>query len=852
MKRLFTLLVVVLALCAGGAAVVLPVPRTDQQTEELKPDPKPQNAKEPPTEWIDPNTGHRVFRLSKEPGSSNLYFHQNAYSADGRKLVITTPGGLAAVDLKTRGIEKIVDSRSVIVIGRKTGQVYYNKGGAIFATDLNTKETREVVKLPAGYRAVSTLNADETLLAGTVGATDPTGMTPRPEPQKLPPQRERMFPGKEKLTPEEEASVAKEERLAGRLANPDSMAIFTLNTKTGEVKTFGYSYAWLNHVQFSPTDPKLLMFCHEGTWHEVERIWTIRTDGTSMKLMHERKMDMEIAGHEFWNPDGKIIWYDLQTPRSKQFWLAGVNVATGEKTRYQLERDQWSVHYNVSPDGKLFAGDGGDAGQVAFAKDGKWIYLFRPAKEVLAAERLVNMAKHDYKLEPNVTFSPDGKWVVFRSNMHGPTHVYAVEVKKANSEDAPKPKIEPKPETPKTALKFSFAPGKAEPGYPQVPADTAYTKECGYGFDLGSKVEAIDRGGDDAIRSGFCTSAKPFFFSVALPEGNYNVTVTLGDLKGESTTTVKAETRRLMLEKVQTATGKFETRTFTVNIRTPKITGGGQVKLKDREQGVLHWDDKLTLEFNNTRPCLCALEIVKVENAVTVYIVGDSTVTDQPKEPWNSWGQMLPRFFKPGVAIANHAESGESLKSSRGAKRLDKVLSTMKEGDYLFIQFGHNDMKERGEGVGAFTTYKASLKEYVTEARKHGGIPVLVTPMHRKSLDGSGKITNTLGDYPEAVRQAAKEEEVSLIDLNAMSKILYEALGPKDIGKAFQDGTHHNNYGSFELARCVVEGIKQNKLDLAKLLADDVQPFDPSKPDSVDDFKVPASPQSTTGKPDGN
>ncbi len=411
-----------------------------------------------------------------------------------------------------------------------------------------------------------------------------------------------------------------------------------------------------------------------------------------------------------------------------------------------------------------------------------------------------------------------------------------------------------KSETPKTSFKFTFGSGKPAPGYTQVFPTTSYSKERGYGFDLGSKVEAIDRGGDDALHGGFCTSDKPFFFSVALPEGNYNVTVTLGDLKGDSTTTVKAELRRLLLEQVQTKAGEFATRTFTVNIRTPKIASGGEVRLKDREKTteILDWDEKLTLEFNNTRPCLCALEITKVEDAVTVYILGDSTVCDQPREPWNSWGQMLPRFFKSGAAIANHAESGESLKSSLGAKRLEKVLSTMKKGDYLFIQFGHNDMKEHGQGVGAFTTYTADLKRFTAEARKHGGIPVLVTPMHRKSLDASGKVVNTLGDYPEAVRQAAKEEQAPLIDLNAMSKSFYEALGKQNIGKAFQDGTHHNNYGSYELAKCIVEGVKQNKLKLASFLVEDVKPFDPSKPDPWESFNVPASPQSTTKKPDGN
>lgn len=148
--------------------------------------------------------------------------------------------------------------------------------------------------------------------------------------------------------------------------------------------------------------------------------------------MHKRTMDMEIAGHEFWSHDGKTIWYDLQTPRSKEFWLAGVNVATGERVRYKVGRDQWSVHFNVSRDGKLFAGDGGDPGQVAFAKDGKWIYAFRPRSDgEMEWEPLVDMSKHNYRLEPNVTITPEGKWVVFKSNMHGATHVYAAEVAKA-------------------------------------------------------------------------------------------------------------------------------------------------------------------------------------------------------------------------------------------------------------------------------------------------------------------------------------------------------------------------------------------------------------------------------------
>jgi lysophospholipase L1-like esterase len=404
--------------------------------------------------------------------------------------------------------------------------------------------------------------------------------------------------------------------------------------------------------------------------------------------------------------------------------------------------------------------------------------------------------------------------------------------------------------------KFDFGPGKVAQGYTQILPTTIYNIETGYGFEPGSEVSGVDRGGKDPIRGDFCTSEKPFYFSVALPEGNYNVTVTLGDLKSESSATIKAELRRLMVEDARTAPGKLENRTFVVNIRTPRISTGGQVTLKDREKTTewWAWDEKLTIEFNGARPCVCAIEIARADDIPTIYLLGDSTVCDQPREPYNSWGQMLTRFFRPGIAIANHAESGESLRSSLGARRLDKVMSIMKPGDYLIIQFGHNDEKERGEGVGAFTTYKADLKRFVSEARKRGGMPVLVTPVHRRTFDADGKITNSHGDYPDAVRQVAEEETVPLIDLTAMSKTFYEALGPEKSRLAFKegDGTHHNNYGSYELAKCIVEGIKRNRLAIVKYLVNDAPAFDPARPDPLESFKVPPSPESPSVKPLGN
>jgi oligogalacturonide lyase len=416
-------------------------------------------ATDAPAEWIEPATGHRVVRLSREPNSASLYFHQNAYTTEGDKMVITTPDGLATVNLQTRAIEVViprgsygVGGSSGLEVGRKSRQVYYSRRvdnqTVIFATHLDTKDTREIAKLPF-FASFGGVNADETFLIGAYSerGTNAPRLAASRNPAVLDTNSTASSPGE-----------TARRGAFGRNTGPLAMRLFSVNIKTGEVKTFHPSTNWLNHVQCSPTDPTLVLFCHEGEWHELDRVWTIRIGADEARLMHQRTMRYEIAGHEFFSKDGKWVWYDLQTPRSKEFWLAGVNVETGERIRYPIERGQWSVHYNISWDGRLFAGDGGGPDSVANRTplperrpldppgNGQWIYLFRPRPGAFESlnvgnetvkigkvdtEKLVDLSKHNYRLEPNVTFTPDGKWIVFRSNMHGATHVYAVEVAKA-------------------------------------------------------------------------------------------------------------------------------------------------------------------------------------------------------------------------------------------------------------------------------------------------------------------------------------------------------------------------------------------------------------------------------------
>ena len=366
-----------------------------------------------PNEWIDKDTGHKVVKLSRIAGSNgSFYFHNNPFMDNKMLFYNTTENNkqVYTVDLKTLATNQITNQKSPMkgeIVAHKAREVVYQINDSVFATSVITKKTRLLYVFPADFKAtVSTLNADETILAGRYsdGATEKEILKQYPEKSQF---FNRIYDAKIPNT------------------------LFTINIKTKELKRIHTEKTWLGHVQFSPTDKNLLMFCQEGPWHKVDRIWTINVSNGEIKKRHTRTMDMEIVGHEFFSPDGKTIWFDHQLPRSTTFYLTGVDLKSGDAKKYQLQRDEWSIHFNISSDQKLFAGDGGDAGQVAKATDGMWIYLFKPEGDKFKAERLVNMKSHGYKLEPNVHFSPDNKWIIFRANFEGESQVYAVEIKKS-------------------------------------------------------------------------------------------------------------------------------------------------------------------------------------------------------------------------------------------------------------------------------------------------------------------------------------------------------------------------------------------------------------------------------------
>lgn len=420
-----------------------------------------------------------------------------------------------------------------------------------------------------------------------------------------------------------------------------------------------------------------------------------------------------------------------------------------------------------------------------------------------------------------------------------------------------------------TSFKFDFGTDRTENGFIPITSTSKFDRKIGYGFMHVSGLKSVDNGGN-ALKGDFITSDRPFYFSVVIPEGNYNITLNLGDSKGTSETTVRVENRRLMLNDIKTKKSEIVEKQITVHVKDSIIrnqdgTQIGIVKLKPRERKYLHWDNLLTIEFNDKAPKVSSVVIQPNKTAKTIYLTGDSTVVDAQYEPWASWGQMLPYFFVPNeVVIANYAESGETLKAFEDRHRIGKIWNKIKKGDYLFIQFGHNDQKA---GNSTKSGYRKRLKEWISKVKELGAIPVLVTSMNRRVFDENNKIVNTLDDFPDSMREIAKEENVDLIDLNALSKTLFEAMGPEKAKKAFvhypansypnqptalADDTHFNTYGAYELAKCVVKSIVDQNLPLKKYLSKNYKSFNPNKPDKIEDFHWPESVFMENLKPDGN
>ena len=366
----------------------------------------------------------------------------------------------------------------------------------------------------------------------------------------------------------------------------------------------------------------------------------------------------------------------------------------------------------------------------------------------------------------------------------------------------------------------------------------------------------------------YISSVNPVDFSVKVPDGNYRVTVTLGSKKRPAQTVVRAESRRHYTDVVATKKGQFQTVTFTVNKHEPLIDGTASVKLKPRELHYKNWDDALNLQFCGPAPAVQRITIEPDSQAVTVFLCGNSTVVDQEEEPWASWGQMVTRWFDERVVIANYAESGLSATTFLAQLRLDKILTQLRQGDYVICEFGHNDEKEKRPGDGAWYSYSRNLKIFADRVRQKGGHIIFVTPTARRFFnDDHRTLRNTHGDYPEAMRTVARREDIPYIELNGMTRQFYESLGFEGSKRALvhypantfpnqpqalEDNTHFNPFGAWEVAKMIVMGLKQMDSPLVQYLRKDWKDFDPSYPDNPDGFVWYPSGNTDLTKPDGN
>lgn len=374
-----------------------------------------------PNQWIDKDTGHRVVKLSNRSGSNRcFYFHNNPFVGNEMLFHGTIPAPLGAtispgmgnaltqifaVNLKTLNIRQVTQELYDVdteVLCKKTKELFYQHNDTVFCFNIKSMSKRIITVIPRDLKGtIYAVNCNGSILAGVLDCPEMDSLL-----AQYPKQGEHF-------------------RVRG--LSEIERSIFTIDIHSGKVRKLFSDGAWLSHLQFSPTNPSLLMFCHEGPWDEVDRIWIMDVvKQTPPRLMHKRRIKKEIAGHEWWGKDGKYIYFDLQMPVGKKFFIGKVDVRTGKECEYELQRDEWSVHFNSSPNDKLLAGDGGTKNSVAASLNGQWIYKYDYENERLKTTRLVNMRNSNYRIEPNVHFSPNRKWVIFQSNFEGKGNIYAV------------------------------------------------------------------------------------------------------------------------------------------------------------------------------------------------------------------------------------------------------------------------------------------------------------------------------------------------------------------------------------------------------------------------------------------
>ena len=405
--------------------------------------------------------------------------------------------------------------------------------------------------------------------------------------------------------------------------------------------------------------------------------------------------------------------------------------------------------------------------------------------------------------------------------------------------------------------KFDFGDGPLKSGYTQVQSTTAYSESLKYGFSEVSKVSAGSTAATDSFKADYLISDGTTF-NVDLQPGDYKVNVIFGDSASASTVDVGVERQfgkdyngadtyllnMIKISAAQAAAGEFLERSFTVSLI----------------------DNQLNLDFIGASAKINGLEIYKLPERAsgtipTVYLASDSTVQtyDSYWKPQAGWGQMIDRFFTEDVNIDNRAIGGRSSRSFISEGRLDVILSEIKPGDYLLLQWGHNDATyTRPERYVSEADFPSYIKMYIDGVRQRGANPVLVTPVARRSFDTATGIFNiSFGGYRQKMMELSQSMKVPLIDLGLKSKLFLDNFGaegsksiflhvPAGIYGAFPNGsaddTHYQEFGAIQMARLVSEGVKELNLGIAQFVKDITPPANvPAAPKNLVSGKIGSS-----------
>lgn len=362
---------------------------------------------------------------------------------------------------------------------------------------------------------------------------------------------------------------------------------------------------------------------------------------------------------------------------------------------------------------------------------------------------------------------------------------------------------------------------------------------------------------------------KTFVETIPCEVGNYDVEFVFGDSAKQTTSWVKFEGRRVALEKIETAPGETKTVAFTARVKGPIANEKNTSPKGVTKEAPFPYALNITVATTMDRAP--AMKVSPNPDAPVIYLCGDSTVTDQQAEPWGSWGQCLPCFFGRGVAVSNFAKNGLSTETFMSQGRLKRILEHLKPGDFVLVQFGHNDQKKAslrpGEG------YDKNLNFFIDQVQAKGAKIVIVSSMERLRYDeATGKQQpKTLAEYEKAAREVAAARNVPYINLNDASYRMYGALGAEGSkrllctysvaeqqrdfftgGKirALNDKTHHSIYGAYVLAHYIADELAGRFPELAALRRPGKTPVDPDHPEN--DPAIPPTGMVDTTRPEGD